>query len=298
MDGSSGEEGLSSVLRKGVEISSMEEGELDGSRRFDEQNPGSLLRRGLKFSSTGEFLNFLNEGEGSNESALSSSESAEVEEDEKQSDLMCKRTGVAGEMAEVNKVNATEVDKSRWPECELCGKKYSRKVDLMGHIRAVHLEKEAELEKSGWPECGLCGQKYSNRSNVKRHISNVHLGEVDCEDIKKHIISGQQENSKEGIEVVGEEKRPDPMRESATVEGEVAEDGDLKQADANVKVSEESGLICNHCCKLFKNNVSLIQHRHMGVYLMSPLPSQFWPPRLRILNCLARLLSPTDVMCL
>ena len=67
MGGSSGEEGFSSVLRKGVEISSMEEGGLDGSRRLSEQNQGSLLRRGLKFSSMDEFLNFLNEGEGNDE---------------------------------------------------------------------------------------------------------------------------------------------------------------------------------------------------------------------------------------
>ena len=66
-------------------------------------------------------------------------------------------------------------------------------------------------------------------------------------------------------------KRPDPKCESVTAEGEVAKNGDSKQADANVKVSEESGLICNHCCKLFKNSGSLAQHRHMGVYLMSPL---------------------------
>lgn len=68
--GSSGdEEGLSSLLRGELEISSMEEGELGGSKRFDEQNPGSVLRKGIKFSSTDEFLHFLNEG--NNESSLS-----------------------------------------------------------------------------------------------------------------------------------------------------------------------------------------------------------------------------------
>ena len=68
MDGSSVDEGgLRSGLRRGTEISSIDEGELDGSRSSDEQSPGSLLRRGIKFSSVDEFLNFLNEGEGSND---------------------------------------------------------------------------------------------------------------------------------------------------------------------------------------------------------------------------------------
>ena len=72
MDGSSGDEGgLRSGLRRGTEISSIDEGELDGSRSSDEQSPGSLLRRGIKFSSVDEFLNFLKEGEVSDECSIS-----------------------------------------------------------------------------------------------------------------------------------------------------------------------------------------------------------------------------------
>ena len=457
MDGSScDEDSLSSVLRgRGIE-----EGKLDGNRSCDEQNPGSVLRRGIKFSSADELLNFLNEvDEVNDESSLSdpSSGSFEVEEDKKQSDLRCKSAVVKGGTAEVNEVNAIEegvadeggvkkkecglcgkklrrenlrrhirevhhqkeaevhleeidqedfkkhimpgqaefgwkerkdkldednksgwpecglcgkkysfrgsvkkhifnvhlgevdcedikkhilnefeceqcskkfsrsenlrkhirvhqkeakVNKSGWPECGLCGKKYSSRGSVKKHILNVHLEevdcgdikkhilnefeceqcskklstrenlrkhiqmhqKEAEVDRSGWPECGLCGKKYYNRWNVKKHILDVHLAEVDCEDIKKHILPGQHENSKERNEVGDEKKKWDPMCESETVEGGVAEEEDSKQADVN-QSSEESGLTCNHCCKLFNNIGNLSQHRNTGVYLMSTTDS-------------------------
>merc|ERR1712007_287530 len=41
--------------------------------------------------------------------------------------------------------------------------------------------------------CGLCGKKCSTRGNVKMHVLVVHLEEVDCGDIRKHIIPGQRE---------------------------------------------------------------------------------------------------------
>ena len=203
-----------------------------------------------------------------------------------------------------------KVNKSGWPECGLCGKKYSSRGSVKKHILNVHLEevdcgdikkhilnefeceqcskklstrenlrkhiqmhqKEAEVDRSGWPECGLCGKKYYKRWNVKKHILDVHLAEVDCEDIKKHILPGQHENSKERNEVGDEKKKWDPMCESETVEGGVAEEEDSKQADVN-QSSEESGLTCNHCCKLFNNIGNLSQHRNTGVYLMSTTDS-------------------------
>ena len=68
---------------------------MDGNS-CDEEESGSLLRRGIKFSSVGEFLNFLYEGEVKEERSLSyhSSGSFEVlgneaEGDKKQSDLRC-----------------------------------------------------------------------------------------------------------------------------------------------------------------------------------------------------------------
>ena len=139
MDGSSVDEGgLRSGLRRGTEISSIDEGELDGSRSSDEQSPGSLLRRGIKFSSVDEFLNFLKEGEVSDECSLSdpSCGSFQVEEEEykKQSDLTCKSAVVEGGMPGVNVVNVFEGG--------VADKRGSKKND-----------KPAEVDKSGWPEC-------------------------------------------------------------------------------------------------------------------------------------------------
>ena len=54
-------------------------------------------------------------------------------------------------------------------------------------------DKLDEDNKSGWPECGLCGKKYPTRQIVKKHIFTVHLEEMDHEDFKKHIIPVQEE---------------------------------------------------------------------------------------------------------
>ena len=121
-------------------------------------------------------------------------------------------------------------------------------------------QKDAQIDKPGWSKCGLCGKKYSTRANVKRHILNVHTEEVDCEDIKKHILTGDHKNSKKGNEM------EDPRVENLTGEREVTEEGDSKQADAEVKRSNVGSLSCEHCYKVFNNYARFNQHWHMGVY--------------------------------
>ena len=281
------EEGLRA--RKGMEISSLEGGKLDENRRSDKKKPGSLLRRGIKFFSVVEFLNFLEEGEVNDESSLPDpgAGSFEVENNDEKS-------GVAErEMVKVDEVAAIEEgvagngsskkkDKSGWPQCGLCGKKYSSKQNIKKHISTVHLEEvthkdfkkhiipgqEEKTDKFGWiatkptMHCGLCGKKYSSKQNIKKHIFNVHTEEVDCEDIKKYILPGEHKNSKKGNEM------EDPRVENWTCEREVAEEEDSKRTDDDVKRSKGGSLSCEHCYKVFNNYTSFNQHRHMGVYLV------------------------------
>ena len=54
--------------------------------------------------------------------------------------------------------------------CEQCNKKFSKKGHLKRHLQSHQNEKD----KSGWPECGLCGKRYSSRTLVRKHILGVH----------------------------------------------------------------------------------------------------------------------------
>merc|ERR1712105_373489 len=54
-----------------------------------------------------------------------------------------------------------------------CGKAFKRKMDLVKHTKGVHL-KEKKFDKSGWPECWLCGKKYSRMETVSKHILTAH----------------------------------------------------------------------------------------------------------------------------
>ena len=275
MDGSSCDE--DSLRGRGIE-----EGKLDGNRSC-EQNPGSVLRRGIKFSSADEFLNFLNEvDEVNDESSLSdpSSGSFEVEEDKKQSDLRCKSAVVEGGTAVVNEVNAIEegvADEGGVKKKE-CGKKL-RRENLRRHIREVHHQKKAEVDKSGWPECGICGKKYFKRGNVKNHIFTVHLEEIDQEDFKKHIMPGQaefgwkerkdklDEDNKSGWPECGLCGKKYPTRQIVkkhifTVHLEEMDHEDFKKHIIPVQEEFE----CEQCKKKFSKKERL--ERHARVYHM------------------------------
>ena len=55
-------------------------------------------------------------------------------------------------------------------QCEQCNRKFSRKTKLERHLQSHQNEKD----KLGWPECGLCGKRYSLRMLVRKHIHDVH----------------------------------------------------------------------------------------------------------------------------
>ena len=50
--------------------------------------------------------------------------------------------------------------------CLTCGKVFSAKRSLRGHVSNVH-------EKNGIP-CPLCGKGFTRRENMKAHLLNVH----------------------------------------------------------------------------------------------------------------------------
>ena len=66
--------------------------------------------------------------------------------------------------------------------CTECGKDFSRKADLILHIRRVH-----HGEKP-YP-CTDCGKYFSTRRNLNRHIKSVHMGEkpYPCTDCEKNF---------------------------------------------------------------------------------------------------------------
>ena len=68
-------------------------------------------------------------------------------------------------------------------KCGQCNRKLSSKGNLKAHLK-TH---ENEKDKSGWPKCVLCGKKYCDIYKVKDHILKAHSGEVEAGGIEKHI---------------------------------------------------------------------------------------------------------------
>ena len=201
----SNEDGSSCMLlRRGTEMRK----DLD-SRSSDEQNSNSLLRRGIKFSSVEEFLNFLDDEEVKDKLAEVHKPECGLCGKQYSTRINVKRHILT---AHLSKDKLSEVHKSGWPGCGLCGKQYSTRNYVKRHILTAHFEEvdrenigkfilpvqernklaDAEVHKSGWPGCGLCGKKCHNISNVKRHILNAHMEEVDRENIRKFILPGQE----------------------------------------------------------------------------------------------------------
>ena len=197
------DDGSSCMLRKGTEMKDS----LDDSKS-DEQNSSSLLRRGIKFSSVEEFLNFLNEGEVKDKPVEVHklgcglcSKKYSTKSHVKRHILTAHLEEVDCENIEKYIISGQQRDLKEEFDCEQGSKKFSRKEDLKVHLKLhqkeakVPMDKLAEVQKSGRPECGICGKKYSTRSYVKRHILTAHQEEVDRENIEKFVLPKQQGKS-------------------------------------------------------------------------------------------------------
>ena len=54
-------------------------------------------------------------------------------------------------------------------ECDVCGRKLSRKVDLRRHMATVHAV--GDVKKF---QCDICSREFTLKFNLKTHMKNVH----------------------------------------------------------------------------------------------------------------------------
>ena len=145
----------------------------------EEVDGGSILTRGVKFTSAEEFLSFMEEDRSEGENG---GEMVEQEGEAEESNLSRGQKFVS--TSEKERVDDEDREKKgkkklgkKGVKKEKIGEKTPIKTELVGHMKGVHLEENNYLcENEG------CGEKFGRKSNLKAHVQNAHVRPHSCKE--------------------------------------------------------------------------------------------------------------------